>query len=61
MHRILWVRKTEVLTLFSRTWILTLEPVLEPPRVLAEEAKKAGLADDAFTVCGLGETVIVAN
>ena len=27
--------------------------------LLAQEAKKAGLADDAFTVCGLGETVVV--
>lgn len=43
------------------TWILTLEPILEPPELLASEAKKAGLADDAFTVCGLGETVITAH
>jgi N-acyl-phosphatidylethanolamine-hydrolysing phospholipase D len=45
----------------SRTWALTLEPVLEPPQILAEEAKKAGLAENAFTTCGLGETVIVEH
>ncbi|CAG8563925.1 16840_t:CDS:2, partial [Acaulospora colombiana] len=44
------------------TWTLTLEPILEPPELLASEAKKAGLADDAFTVCGLGETcACIAN
>jgi N-acyl-phosphatidylethanolamine-hydrolysing phospholipase D len=45
----------------TRTWALTLEPVLEPPQLLAEEAKKAGLAEDAFTTCGLGETVTVEH
>ena len=44
-----------------RTWVLTLEPVMEPPFLLAQEAKKAGLADDVFTVCGLGETVIISS
>ncbi|PIL33755.1 hypothetical protein GSI_04380 [Ganoderma sinense ZZ0214-1] len=38
------------------TWMLTSEPVMEPPRLLKECAAKAGLAPDAFTVCGLGET-----
>ena len=32
---------------------------MEPPRLLAEEVKKAGLKADAFTVCGLGETIVV--
>lgn len=36
------------------------EPIMEPPKLLAEEAKKAGLSEDAFTVCGLGETVVVS-
>jgi N-acyl-phosphatidylethanolamine-hydrolysing phospholipase D len=34
---------------------------MEPPRKLKEEVKKAGLAEDAFTVCGLGETVAVGH
>ncbi|KAI1790388.1 N-acyl-phosphatidylethanolamine-hydrolyzing phospholipase D [Ganoderma leucocontextum] len=41
------------------TWTLTSEPVMEPPRLLRECGAKAGLAPDAFTVCGLGETTIV--
>jgi N-acyl-phosphatidylethanolamine-hydrolysing phospholipase D len=41
------------------TWVLTLEPVTEPPKLLAQEVKKAGLEEDVFTVCGLGETVVV--
>jgi N-acyl-phosphatidylethanolamine-hydrolysing phospholipase D len=40
------------------TWVLTVEPVMEPPTLLAQEVKKAGLKEDAFTVCGLGETVV---
>jgi hypothetical protein len=44
-----------------RTWALTMEPdVLEPP-LLLDEAKKAGLAEDVFTTCGLGETVTVEH
>ena len=35
---------------------LTPEDVNEPPRLLKEEAKRAGLADDEFTVLGIGET-----
>ena len=41
-----------------RTWTLTSEPVMEPPRLLKECAAKAGLAPGAFTVCGLGETTV---
>ena len=43
-----------------RTWVLTSEPVIEPPSLLAHKAKKARLADDAFTICDLGETVIIS-
>lgn len=42
-----------------RTWVLTLEPVMDPPKMLEEECKKAGIPDGAFDVCGLGETVFV--
>ncbi|KAG9037754.1 hypothetical protein FRB95_004040 [Tulasnella sp. JGI-2019a] len=41
------------------TWVLTLEPVMDPPKMLAEECKKLGIPDSAFNVCGLGETVFV--
>ncbi|KAG9048206.1 hypothetical protein FS842_000451 [Serendipita sp. 407] len=43
------------------TWVLTVEPIMEPPQLLAQEAKKAGLAEDAFNICGLGETVTVPS
>ncbi|KAF8970885.1 N-acyl-phosphatidylethanolamine-hydrolyzing phospholipase D [Flammula alnicola] len=39
------------------TWILTAEDVVEPPKRLAEECKKAGIEDGAFTVCDIGETL----
>lgn len=42
--------------LFHRTWVLTSEAVLEPPRLLKEEAKKLGLPDGDFDVCAIGET-----
>ena len=42
-----------------RTWMLTNEPVMEPPALLKKEAERAGLGDGAFTVCGLGETTFV--
>ena len=42
-----------------RTWILTNEPIMDPPRVLKEECTKAGLEEGAFTVSALGETIVV--
>ncbi|KAG8868850.1 hypothetical protein FRB97_001858, partial [Tulasnella sp. 331] len=39
------------------TWVLTLEPVMDPPKVLEVECKKAGIPEGAFNICGLGETV----
>ena len=42
-----------------RTWTLSGEPTMEPPRLLKEECAKAGLAEGAFTVCALGETTVV--
>ncbi|KAF7288593.1 Zn-dependent hydrolase oxidoreductase family [Mycena indigotica] len=41
------------------TWLLGAEQILDPPEKLAEEAQKAGLKEGAFTVCGIGETVLV--
>ena len=43
---------------FSRTWILTLKPVLEPLELLEEECKKVGLGKDEFLVPALGEIVM---
>ncbi|KAL0564678.1 Protein-lysine N-methyltransferase efm4 [Marasmius crinis-equi] len=39
------------------TWVLTTEDALEPPKRLAEECKKAGIADGIFSLCKIGETV----
>ena len=40
-----------------RTWVLTTEPILEPPELLRKECEKTGLGEDEFLVPGLGETV----
>ncbi|GAM21275.1 hypothetical protein SAMD00019534_044500 [Acytostelium subglobosum LB1] len=42
------------------TFVLTQEPLLEPPRRLKEEADKAGLAEDEFTAMKIGETRDIA-
>ncbi|KAJ7612065.1 beta-lactamase superfamily domain-containing protein [Roridomyces roridus] len=39
------------------TWILTSEPVLEPPELLATECAKVGIKEGRFGVCGIGETL----
>ncbi|KAH9851093.1 N-acyl-phosphatidylethanolamine-hydrolyzing phospholipase D [Lenzites betulinus] len=41
------------------TWTLTMEPTMEPPKLLKAAAAKVGLAEGAFEVCGLGETKII--
>lgn len=46
------------LTVPSRTWVLTSEPVLEPPELLKKECERAGLGPDDFLVPALGETVL---
>ncbi|EFA77219.1 beta-lactamase-like domain-containing protein [Heterostelium album PN500] len=38
------------------TFILTDEPILEPPEEMKKHAKQAGLAEDEFTVMKIGET-----
>lgn len=47
------------LLVHHRTWVLTSEDVLEPPKRLAEECKKLGIDDGAFTVCDIGETLFL--
>ncbi|KAJ7604132.1 N-acyl-phosphatidylethanolamine-hydrolyzing phospholipase D [Roridomyces roridus] len=39
------------------TWILTSEPVLEPPELLATECAKVGIKEGRFGVCGIEETL----
>lgn len=41
----------------NSTWILTTEDVVDPPKRLAEECKKAGIEDGVFRVCDIGETL----
>ncbi|THH20598.1 hypothetical protein EW146_g807 [Bondarzewia mesenterica] len=52
------VRATRALAMHWGTWVLTSEPVLEPPILLRQECEKAGIAEDAFLVPALGETVL---
>lgn len=42
-----------------RAWVLTTEDVTDPPKRLVEECKKIGIEDGAFTVCDIGETMVV--
>ncbi|KAF8152552.1 N-acyl-phosphatidylethanolamine-hydrolyzing phospholipase D [Crassisporium funariophilum] len=51
------VKAKKALGMHWGTWILTSEDVYEPPKRLAEECKKAGIEDGAFTVCNIGETL----
>jgi len=52
------VRAKKALAMHWGTWVLTLEPVLEPPALLRRECEKAGVGPDEFMVPALGETVI---
>jgi len=51
------VRAKKALAMHWGTFVLTAEPVLEPPQLLREECEKAGLEADEFLVPALGETV----
>ncbi|KAF8152553.1 N-acyl-phosphatidylethanolamine-hydrolyzing phospholipase D [Crassisporium funariophilum] len=50
------IKAKKALGMHWATWVLTSEDIFEPPKRLAEECKKLGIADDAFTVCDIGET-----
>lgn len=43
------------------TWALTAEPVLEPPKKLADEARAAGLGPDDFITVPLGDVTLFAE
>jgi len=50
------VKARKALAMHWGTWILTQEPVLEPPALLRKECEKAALGPDDFLVSALGET-----
>lgn len=51
------VKARKALAMHWGTWILTTEPVLEPPALLKNECEKAALGPDDLLVPVLGETV----
>ncbi|KAI0259842.1 N-acyl-phosphatidylethanolamine-hydrolyzing phospholipase D [Gloeopeniophorella convolvens] len=52
------VKAKKALAMHWGTWVLTTEPVLEPPALLRKECEKAGVGEDEFLVPALGETVL---
>jgi len=50
------VRAKKALGMHWGTWILTTEPVMEPPAELRRECDKLGITQEEFDICGLGET-----
>ncbi|KAI0074857.1 N-acyl-phosphatidylethanolamine-hydrolyzing phospholipase D [Panus rudis PR-1116 ss-1] len=50
------VKARKALGMHWGTWVLTTEPILEPPRLLAEECEKIGIPKGDFDVCAIGET-----
>ncbi|KAI0785761.1 Metallo-hydrolase/oxidoreductase [Abortiporus biennis] len=50
------VKAKKALAMHWGTWILTTEPIMEPPEALREECKKASIPQELFDICGLGET-----
>lgn len=51
------LKAKKALAMHWGTWVLTLEPVLEPPELLKKECEKTGLGPGDFLVPALGETV----
>ncbi|EMD33009.1 CsMn33 [Gelatoporia subvermispora B] len=50
------VKAQKALAMHWGTWVLTTEPILEPPELLKAECEKAGVPEGDFDVCELGET-----
>jgi len=50
------VKAKKALAMHWGTWVLTPEPMLEPPALLKEECEKASVGPDEFLVPALGET-----
>ncbi|OBZ69735.1 N-acyl-phosphatidylethanolamine-hydrolyzing phospholipase D [Grifola frondosa] len=53
------VRAKKALAMHWGTWVLTAEPIMEPPALLKEECVKAGLQQGDFDICALGETRVI--
>lgn len=49
-------RCTRAMGVHWGTWVLTSEPVEEPPRLLKEALRRSGLEQGVFDVCDIGET-----
>lgn len=45
-----------VLSRLCRTWVLTTEDIMEPPRLLKKECAALGIPEGDFDICGLGQT-----
>ncbi|ESK83189.1 zn-dependent hydrolase oxidoreductase family [Moniliophthora roreri MCA 2997] len=50
------IRAKRALAMHWGTWVLTNEPVFEPPKLLVEECRKAGIEDGIFAICDIGQT-----
>ncbi|TCD66920.1 hypothetical protein EIP91_000759 [Steccherinum ochraceum] len=50
------VRAKKALAMHWGTWILTSEPIMEPPTELRRECDKAHITQEEFDICALGET-----
>ncbi|GBE80835.1 N-acyl-phosphatidylethanolamine-hydrolyzing phospholipase D [Sparassis crispa] len=53
------IRAKKALAMHWGTWILTTEPIMEPPLLLRKACAEAGLKDSQFDICGLGETRVI--
>ncbi|KAH9003533.1 N-acyl-phosphatidylethanolamine-hydrolyzing phospholipase D [Lactarius hatsudake] len=52
------LKAKKALAMHWGTWVLTTEPVLEPPALLKKECEKAGVGPDDFLIPALGETFL---
>jgi N-acyl-phosphatidylethanolamine-hydrolysing phospholipase D len=53
------VRAQQSVPVHWGTFALTIEPLLEPPRLLSEEMQKRGLPQDSFRALKIGETLVL--
>ncbi|KAH9935109.1 N-acyl-phosphatidylethanolamine-hydrolyzing phospholipase D [Epithele typhae] len=53
------VKAERALAMHWGTFKLTIEDIMEPPRLLKESCEKEGIPEGKFTTCKLGETTVV--
>ncbi|KAJ7048128.1 Metallo-hydrolase/oxidoreductase [Mycena amicta] len=53
------IKARKALGMHWGAWVLTTEPITQPPEKLAEECARSGIAEGVFGVCAIGETVEV--